>query len=371
VLNSKDVVREFIALVDELETAGYFEKRFGKNCVDESYGDGPSRLIQRELGLEGVWPLGSARLAGDIDLLFDVIEVLHDLVARPLRRYSHRFGGCGWHHENFEIEPGRLVYRWRVNKILDRSDLGLRLSEEGADVGRLVATTDDARTTLVHELIVRDDGEPADQVRHAIELFRARGADRNQKRSAVVALALVHLVGHDWGGLVAWSLASRFPEKIATLTVVATPHPRAFVETFLFGKQLLSSWYMIFFQIPWLPEAVLRARNGAAAQDPYPVGMSRHGAPVRTRHRIPSINRRLCHNDGRPDRDGTGSNGSSTAHSPSVRSNRPATAKVSTRSPVVFRFFLVDEPSTGDLTHSRSPTRQPQLTCWRQLRYRP
>ncbi|MFJ9781054.1 alpha/beta fold hydrolase [Amycolatopsis sp. NPDC101161] len=72
----------------------------------------------------------------------------------------------------------------------------------------------------------------------------------------------VHLVGHDWGGLVAWSLASRFPEKIATLTVVATPHPRAFVETFLFGKQLLSSWYMIFFQIPWLPEAVLRSRNG-------------------------------------------------------------------------------------------------------------
>jgi hypothetical protein len=191
VLNSKDVVREFIALVDELETAGYFEKRFGKDCVDESYGDGPSRLIQRELGLEGVWPLGSARLVGDIDLLFDVIEVLHDLVARPLRRYSHRFGGCGWHHENFEIEPGRLVYRWRVNKILDRSDLGLRLSEEGADVGRLVAATDDARTTLVHELIVRDDGEPADQVRHAIELFRARGADRNQKRSAVVALALV------------------------------------------------------------------------------------------------------------------------------------------------------------------------------------
>jgi hypothetical protein len=42
--------------------------------------------------------------------------------------------------------------------------------------------------------------------------------------------------------------------------------------------------------------------------------MSRHGAPVRTRHRIPSINCRFVHNDGRPGRDGAGSNGSSTAH---------------------------------------------------------
>jgi hypothetical protein len=115
-LSNEDVVRQFIALVDELETAGYFEKRFGKDCVDDSYGDGPSRLIQRELGVEEVWPLGAARLVGDIDLLFDVIELPHDLVARPLRRDSHGFGGCGWHHESFEIEPGRLVYRWRLNK---------------------------------------------------------------------------------------------------------------------------------------------------------------------------------------------------------------------------------------------------------------
>src|SRR3954470_12644541 len=79
--------------------------------------------------------------------------------------------------------------------------------------------------------------------------------------------------------------------------------------------------------------------------------MSRHGAPVRTRHRIPSINCRLFHNDGRPGRDGAGSNGSSATHCSSVRSNRLVTAKVSTRSPVVFRFFLVDEPTTGDLAY--------------------
>ncbi len=191
VLSNAAVVREFIALMGELENAGYFEKRFGKDCVDDAYGDGPSQLIEIELRVEDLWPLEQRRLVDDMDLFFDVIEMLHDLVARPQTRSPHPYEGCGWHHDRFEIEPGRVVYRWRVNKILVRSDLGLRLAEEGNDAGQLVAGTDDVRTKLVQTLVVREDGAPADQVRHAIELFRARGADRNQKRSAVAALALV------------------------------------------------------------------------------------------------------------------------------------------------------------------------------------
>jgi hypothetical protein len=66
------------------------------------------------------------------------------------------------------------------NRVTKRSDLGLRLAEEGDDIGRLV--TDDARTQLVQPVVAREDGEPADQVRHALALFRERGADRNQKR---------------------------------------------------------------------------------------------------------------------------------------------------------------------------------------------
>ena len=131
------------------------------------------------------------RLSDDMDLFFDVVELLHDLVSRPLTRWYHGYGECGWHYGDFEIEPGRVVYRWRVNKILARSDLGLRLAEDGEDIGRLVTVTDDARAELVQAVVARDDGEPADQVRHALALFRQRGADRNQKRSAVVALALV------------------------------------------------------------------------------------------------------------------------------------------------------------------------------------
>jgi hypothetical protein len=191
VLNIGTVVREFMTLVKELEDAGYLEKRFSKDCVDGPYDDRPSQLMGRELGVQDLWPLSQARMTDDIDLFFDVIELLHDLVSRPLTRWPHNYGGCGWHHATFEIEPGRAVYRWRVNKIFDRSSLGLRLAEEGDDVGRLVAATDDARAALVQAVAARDDGEPSDQVRHALALFRGRGADRNQKRSAVAALALV------------------------------------------------------------------------------------------------------------------------------------------------------------------------------------
>src|SRR5436309_2624408 len=37
-----------------------------------------------------------------------------------------------------------------------------------------------------------------------------------------------HLVGHDWGGSIAWALADRYPQRLASLTVLSRPHPNAF-----------------------------------------------------------------------------------------------------------------------------------------------
>jgi pimeloyl-ACP methyl ester carboxylesterase len=71
-----------------------------------------------------------------------------------------------------------------------------------------------------------------------------------------------HVVGHDWGGAVAWQLAAEHPDRIATATIVATPHPRAMVRS-MAGTQALRSLYMLGFNIPRASEGVLRARNGA------------------------------------------------------------------------------------------------------------
>ncbi|XP_022103784.1 epoxide hydrolase 4-like [Acanthaster planci] len=64
------------------------------------------------------------------------------------------------------------------------------------------------------------------------------------------------LVAHDWGGLVAWYVAATYPDIVDKLIVMNIPHPRCFTDSVEGGnlKQLLASWYMFFFQLPFLPE---------------------------------------------------------------------------------------------------------------------
>jgi pimeloyl-ACP methyl ester carboxylesterase len=66
-----------------------------------------------------------------------------------------------------------------------------------------------------------------------------------------------HLVGHDWGGVVAWRLAGGHPDRVATLTAVSTPHPPAFARALVAGTQALRSAYIPLFRIPGLPERLL------------------------------------------------------------------------------------------------------------------
>jgi pimeloyl-ACP methyl ester carboxylesterase len=75
----------------------------------------------------------------------------------------------------------------------------------------------------------------------------------------------VHLVGHDWGAAVAWGVAAEMPERLATVSPVSVPHPAAFLKSMLTSRQGLASWYMVFFQLPLLPEWLLTRKKGAVA----------------------------------------------------------------------------------------------------------
>ena len=83
------------------------------------------------------------------------------------------------------------------------------------------------------------------------------------------------IVGHDWGGALAWAFAMRYPAMTERLIVMNAPHPGAMLREIRTLKQLRKSWYMFFFQIPWLPEYLLlrnhaneigRGLRGAAVQ---------------------------------------------------------------------------------------------------------
>lgn len=72
------------------------------------------------------------------------------------------------------------------------------------------------------------------------------------------------IVGHDWGGALAWAFAIRYPQMTERLIVLNAPHPGAFARELRTLNQLRKSWYMFVFQLPWLPEWAL-SRNHASA----------------------------------------------------------------------------------------------------------
>jgi epoxide hydrolase 4 len=77
--------------------------------------------------------------------------------------------------------------------------------------------------------------------------------------------ATVRLVGHDWGGLVAWWVASRNPDRVDRLAILNAPHP-AVVGAYMrhHPGQWLRSTYVGLFQLPRLPERLLTADRGRA-----------------------------------------------------------------------------------------------------------
>jgi pimeloyl-ACP methyl ester carboxylesterase len=66
--------------------------------------------------------------------------------------------------------------------------------------------------------------------------------------------ARAFVVGHDWGAAVAWFTAMTYPDVVERLAILNLPHPRRMVWMLANPVQLLRSWYMLFFQLPWLPE---------------------------------------------------------------------------------------------------------------------
>ena len=67
------------------------------------------------------------------------------------------------------------------------------------------------------------------------------------------------LAGHDWGAMVAWGTAAFHPEVVRRLAILNVPHPHRMAEGLRTWRQLRRSWYIVFFQLPFLPERALRA----------------------------------------------------------------------------------------------------------------
>ena len=122
-----------------------------------------------------------------------------------------------------------------------------------------------------------------------------RGYNRSDKPAGVGAYAIdtlakdivglieasgreqVYLVGHDWGAAVAWWVAGKYPERVKKLAILNVPHPAVMQRTvWEDAEQRKKSWYIFFFQVPWLPEKSL-SDNGYTNAIRALKGSSRRG----------------------------------------------------------------------------------------------
>lgn len=110
----------------------------------------------------------------------------------------------------------------------------------------------------------------------AVDLRGYNDSDKPKEQSAYVMDELIKdvaglikelghekciLVGHDWGGAIAWSFAYAYPNMLEKLIILNLPHPAKFIQGLYTPQQLLRSWYIFFFQIPALPELLLKSTD--------------------------------------------------------------------------------------------------------------
>jgi len=181
--------QDFSALVTRMQHEGYLDRALPDPCVDDSDAveADPGAEVAHRLGIPDLWPLQPD--SWDDDTFYGLIEVFHDLVARPRNRSWHDYGGCGWHYSGYATAPGRALYRWRVDQLLAEGGIPMRLADSGEDAGRLVHQPGDSRMDLVTAALATPARSDRNTVEHAVALFRSRSAGREDKRSACRAMA--------------------------------------------------------------------------------------------------------------------------------------------------------------------------------------
>lgn len=152
-------------------------------------------------------------------LRFDVTDVGPDLPGAPVALCLHGF------------PQDRSAFDAVAHRLAGRGVRVLAPDQRGCSPG---ARPRGRRAYALPELVA-----------DAVALLDAAGVQR------------AHVVGHDWGGVVAWALAAWHPERVSSLTALSQAHPAAMAAAVRSSSQGLRSWYVAALQVPALPERVL------------------------------------------------------------------------------------------------------------------
>jgi len=187
-----DLASQFGALLTELQGRGYFPTALPRECVDDRVSwEAVSARARAATHVDVSLPLTVPALnTMDLDTIYTLIEYFHDEAQRPRRiERMHDYANCGAHYGAYNRESGSVVYRWRINQILDAVNAPVRMSAAPQERGRLVRVSRTPLDDLAEAELEGRGHDPADEVAHAIQTYRARDAGLPQKRAALALLA--------------------------------------------------------------------------------------------------------------------------------------------------------------------------------------
>lgn len=207
------VRRLVVSVLDSFYERDYFQEAFGYTCVDAgrvygTIGRDESAYFIRTIMRDNVWPYwdrdwstvdtahnfvgmqSEPKLVWegwDADTMFDMVEVLHDLVSKPVEGQYHDYSNCGWHFDTFDRTAGQQEFRAAMNGVLRLNDPPYEIDGHGEIIERgpeefsqLLAAPVPKGTP--HDLITS-------RIDAAVKEFRARGASIDSRRHAVRDLA--------------------------------------------------------------------------------------------------------------------------------------------------------------------------------------
>lgn len=182
------MLKMFERLYIDLEERHYFEEALGYE-YDFAGGGRSSGTVGRDISSyfmlklrkSHLWPISECCLSYNESDLFDVIELLYDLVSQPLEDSSHNFEPI-----TFSKRDGQVHYRSRINELLNDYQEGYDLSRDGEILNKALNGTE----TLLNSKPPTYDTQNIDNfIREAVNCYKRSRSSLTDKRHAVKTLA--------------------------------------------------------------------------------------------------------------------------------------------------------------------------------------
>lgn len=183
--------RTFLNVYKSFKNRYYFQEAFGYECTDEGFkpgiaGEDIEIFLLTKLRKTDLWPIETKLDQYTEDDLFDVIELLYDLISKPTEGYFHKWNNCGWHYSKFDKRIGQEEFHSDLNSLLNGYEEGYELSLKGEI---LLKGGPGLHELLEAEIPVHDPKNVDEKVRYAVLKFRRHRASIEEKKEAVRILA--------------------------------------------------------------------------------------------------------------------------------------------------------------------------------------